>query len=301
MPDGSNFLCNNFAFDNNLMAVGNYGFGSTPGMAAITLNDYLSNWSFLNNGFISRPVDVNYNYYKSNPSNWTTDFNTAPLSSFWIDGMAAAGFTNYAGGNYSLTAQSLYHNAGIDGKDLGPDWAALNNAIKNTLTGSAPPKTAAVVGRQIFYADSAFDNPALGFTADNAIATDKQALLPGQQASFANYTSYIDGINGIIIDIDGLADPTQFSIADLQFRMGNDNNPSAWAAAPAPLSITVRPGAGQNGSDRVTITWPDGAITNEWLQVTVNATAITGLAQPDVFYFGNAVGETGNNPANADR
>ena len=35
---------------------------------------------------------------------------------------------------------------------------------------------------------------------------------------------------------------------------------------------------------------------SQWLQVTVNATPNTGLASPDVFYFGNMMGETGNNP-----
>jgi hypothetical protein len=35
-------------------------------------------------------------------------------------------------------------------------------------------------------------------------------------------------------------------------------------------------------------------IKNQWLQVTVLAGANTGLAAPDVFYFGNLVGETGN-------
>jgi hypothetical protein len=42
--------------------------------------------------------------------------------------------------------------------------------------------------------------------------------------------------------------------------------------------------------------WPDGAIRNQWLQVTVLADDVTGLAAPDVFYFGNAVGETGDVP-----
>ncbi|MDP6634507.1 MAG: hypothetical protein QGG42_06395, partial [Phycisphaerae bacterium] len=43
---------------------------------------------------------------------------------------------------------------------------------------------------------------------------------------------------------------------------------------------------------RVTLVWPDGAIANQWVEVTVLATADTGLAAADVFYFGNAVGET---------
>ncbi|MCC6124992.1 MAG: hypothetical protein IT426_08525, partial [Pirellulales bacterium] len=214
------------------------------------------------------------------------------------DGMGAAGFTDYANGNYALTAQSAYHNAGTDGKDLGPDWTALGDATKNTLTGRKTATTA-VVGRQIFYANSAFDNPAAGFGPDNAVALDKQPLLSGKAASFVNYTSYSRGINGIMIDIAGLADPIRFSIADLEFRAGNDSNPAAWSSAPAPLSITVRLGAGQLGSDRIAILWADGAIKNNWLQITVKATAITGLTQPDVFYFGNAVGETGNDPENA--
>jgi hypothetical protein len=72
--------------------------------------------------------------------------------------------------------------------------------------------------------------------------------------------------------------------------------------APTPNSVTVRRGEGAGGSDRVTLTWPDRgnrdsrsqAIFNGWLEVTVKATPGTGLAQPDVFFFGNLVGETGD-------
>jgi hypothetical protein len=60
--------------------------------------------------------------------------------------------------------------------------------------------------------------------------------------------------------------------------------------------VTVIPGAGQGGSNRVTLTFPDFSIRNTWLQVTVAASPTTGLATPDVFYFGNTVGETGNVP-----
>jgi len=58
--------------------------------------------------------------------------------------------------------------------------------------------------------------------------------------------------------------------------------------------VSIRRGKGDGGSDRVTLVWPDGAIRNEWVQVTVKANAHTGLAVPDVFYFGNLVGETGD-------
>ena len=64
-----------------------------------------------------------------------------------------------------------------------------------------------VVGRYIFYSNSKFD----AASDDNAIATDKQALLPGQTATFANYTSYSQGINGIMVDIAGLVNPAPYS------------------------------------------------------------------------------------------
>ena len=72
-----------------------------------------------------------------------------------------------------------------------------------------------------------------------------------------------------------------------------------WTPAPAPQSIDVFPGMGQDGSDRVTIIWPDGAIKNQWLRVVVKANENTRLLEDDVFYFGNAVGESGNAAGNA--
>ncbi len=156
-----------------------------------------------------------------------------------------------------------------------------------------------VTGRHIFYNNSAFDgnNPAATAGDDAAIATDKSALLPGETASFTNYTSYSRSINGIMVDIATLtATPTA---ADFEFKVGNSNDPSTWATAPAPTSITIREDAGASGTDRVTIIWADNAIQNQWLEVTVKATISTGLSAADVFYFGNAIGETGNSITDA--
>ncbi len=89
------------------------------------------------------------------------------------------------------------------------------------------------------------------------------------------------------------------SLADFEFRVGNNSHPDGWSQAPAPTSVSVRRGAGVGGSDRVTLIWQDGAILNQWLQVTVQATPNTGLAAADVFYFGNAVAETGDSPTSA--
>jgi len=125
--------------------------------------------------------------------------------------------------------------------------------------------------------------------------------LPGETATFQNYTSYSKGINGIMVDIGGV--PGTLTAADFVFRMGNDESPDAWPTAPDPSSITVRHGEGAIGSDRVTILWPNyntanpdpttQAVAKQWLQVTVLDTSNTGLTEPDVFYFGNVVGDSG--------
>jgi hypothetical protein len=154
---------------------------------------------------------------------------------------------------------------------------------------------ALVVGRHVFYNNSAFDGGSTAANAadDAAIATDKTALLPGQRATFANVTSYSKGINGVILDIDSRGDGPPPGRADFRFSVRHRAASSGWVAAPEPSSITLRRGAGAGGSDRVTITWPDGAITNTWLLVTVLPGARTGLLGPDTFSVGNLVAETG--------
>ena len=134
----------------------------------------------------------------------------------------------------------------------------------------------------------------------------KVALLPGNKATFANYTSYDKGINGLMIDVFDL--PGTPTVNDFLFRVGNNDKPYGndldnpdddWPWAPDPIAIAVRPGAGQDGADRVTLIWEDGVIRNCWLQVTVLATDATGLAKNEVFYVGNAVGESGNSTTDA--
>jgi hypothetical protein len=208
----------------------------------------------------------------------------------WVLGNLA-GVTGGAG-TYTLTLVS-----GVSGV---ADVAG--NSLHDDVTDSwVVTPQASVAGRYVFYNNSAFDRPAAGVAPaagddDRAIAPDKQALLPGQTGGFSNYTSYALGLNGIMIDVAGL--PTlgnaTLSAADFLFRGGTGADPSTWATAPAPSSISVRRGAGVGGSDRVVITFPDGAVRNQWLQITVNASAATGLARPDVFYFGNLGGEVGD-------
>lgn len=167
------------------------------------------------------------------------------------------------------------------------------------LSGGTP--TPSVVGRHIFYNNSAFDgrDPAAAATDDAAIATDKQALRPAESASAANYTNYSGGINGVMVDIANLPAGAAPSASDFVFAAGNTDDPSSWAAPSVEPTVNLRRGAGDNGSDRITLTWPDGTIVGKWLQVSVQATGNTGLSTPDVFYFGNLPGETFNSTSEA--
>ena len=174
----------------------------------------------------------------------------------------------------------------------GSRWELLE--ARRLLSGTP---AAEVVGRHVFYNNSVFDGNDFGAGAadDAAVAVDKVALVPGERASFANYTSYSRGINGIMIDLAGAGDgATAINASDFEFRAGRTADPASWDEAPAPAAVAVRAREGVLGSTRVSLTWPDGAMLNRWLQVTVKATDRTGLASPDVFFFGNLVGETGD-------
>ena len=52
-------------------------------------------------------------------------------------------------------------------------------------------------------------------------------------------------------------------------------------------------------SDRITLIWADNVIEKQWLEVTMLANGSTNLPTPHVHFWGNAIGETGNDPANA--
>gem|GEM_PF-241924 len=230
-------------------------------------------------------------------------------------------FTPPAAGSYQVTLTVTDDDGGAD-----------TDSRSITVTAGE------IVGRHIFYNRSTFDGNDAGANAqdDLAIAPSpavpghghpvgldepekelgKRALLPGETATFVNYTSYLLGINGIMVDIANPANPGGLDAADFEFRVGNDQDPAAWQAAPAPVAIAVRPvdadGDGVADFQRVTIVWEDyttynpdlpgswkyavnpRGIGNQWLQVRVLATADTGLPGEDVFYFGNAIGETGN-------
>jgi ELWxxDGT repeat protein len=175
----------------------------------------------------------------------------------------------------------------------------------------AGPVPSRVVARHVFYNNSAFDgnNAAANAADDGAVAPDKNALLAGADRlpGFDNVTSFSKGLNGVMVDIAGLPQDQALTAADFEFRSGPDL--SHLSPGPSFVQVAVRRGAGDLGSDRVTITWSDYdpnvlplvpvAVANGWLSVTVKANSNTGLAQPDVFSFGNLIGETGDGGAAA--
>jgi subtilisin family serine protease len=204
-----------------------------------------------------------------------------------VAGVAALAFGAYPSATWQSVQRAILAGvdpiAAMDGKLV--TGGRLNAA--GTLHALAP---SAVVGRHAFYNNSAFDgrSAAAGPADDGAIASDKAALLPGRTARFANYTSYSRGINGVMVDV---RTPQQMpAAADFAFEVRTATG--EWVDAPQ-ASVTVRAGAGIKGSDRVTITWADAAIRDTWLRVTVLGERL-GLLGDDVFYFGNAVGESGN-------
>ena len=129
-----------------------------------------------------------------------------------------------------------------------------------------------------------------------AIAPDKVALLPGQTASFANYTSNVKGLNGLMIELRGTR--ADISIDDFRLTMGPDNDILNWPLAPAPTGFAFEEGVGDD-SDRITMIWDAGDITNNWLRVEMLANDVTGLTQENVFFFGNVIGEIGNSTTDA--
>jgi hypothetical protein len=201
----------------------------------------------------------------------------APLATLPATATTYDDTTTAAGNTYS------YRLEAIDAVGASPS----SNVI------SISPPLPSIVGNYIFYNNSKFDgyNGSSNLTDDNAVATDKTALLPGQTASFANITSYSKGINGVMIDIANLvylARPDDFV-----FRVGNSSDTSTWTAAPSPTYFNDYPGRGPGGSTQITLIWADNAIQNEWLQVTLLAQPHLDLAANDVFYFGNQIGFTG--------
>jgi hypothetical protein len=212
-----------------------------------------------------------------------------------------------AGGTYQTIAVLGGTSTNYIDANLAPGTQYFYRARAADLAGASPYSTETIItpprpevaGRFAFYNKSSFDgqNGSSNIADNLAVAPDKQALLPGQTATFQNYTSYSNGLNGVIIDVSNLdapITPSQFTL-----KVGTSSDVSTWTDAPAPSFVSEYFGWGVGGSTRLELLWDNGQIVNQWLQVTLKADAVTNLAADDVFYFGNAVGETGNVAGNS--
>jgi Concanavalin A-like lectin/glucanases superfamily len=207
-----------------------------------------------------------------------------------------------AAGTYTKIATLAASATVYDDQNVTPGTEYFYTVKATDLAGTSPasnelsvtPQVPTIVGNFLFYNGSGYDgnNGSSNVPDYLAIAPDKQALLPGETASFQNYSSYAKGINGIIIDVANLEVLPRLD--DFMFYVGNDSDPSSWTAAPTPTYVNAYPGRGIGGSTQITLIWDDNAIQNEWLQVIMPAESHLGLAEDNVFYFGNAIGETGN-------
>lgn len=128
---------------------------------------------------------------------------------------------------------------------------------------------------------------------DRAKALAKEQHDP-QTLGFDNVINSAHGINGLQFNIQNLQS-SSLTASDFVFRMSpqgafteGEHPADDWDIAPAPSSITVTEGK----QSQVLIQWPNNAIENRWMRVTLKANANTGLAQSETYYIGHLLGET---------
>ncbi len=277
---------------------------STPGPNYITsgLNITLANGAVFNS----------WESFNAASFNLTGNTHNQGQIAQWLQKGGTAGVGNVAepcaGPSYMANEDQLFSML-LSGKTFAeaawssiPQLSYVTTVVGDPLMTWKPlPPGSTVAGRFVFYNHSYWDgnDPAANAADDASIATDKTAYLPGSgAATLANISNYDKGINGIMVDLQGGGNHTSITLAnllnDFTFNVSNNNSPSTWAVAPLPTAVMVRLGAGVGGSDRVELIWADGAITEKWIEVTVKATADTGLSANDVFFYGNEIGDTGS-------
>jgi len=175
-----------------------------------------------------------------------------------------------------------------------------NRPIYNQLFGSRE-QISFVVDSAVFYGGSSF---AAG-NIENAIAPNKFLAKQGaasQTLTFDNLINTTSGINGLIFNIDFLASES-LGMDDFVFRVSPtgafieaDHPPDSWQMAAAPSSITVNPVSAERS--QVVIQWPNNAIQNRWLSVTILANENTGLETSETFFLGHLLGEVNGQLSN---
>ncbi len=146
-----------------------------------------------------------------------------------------------------LVATSPAHPVGTFPVTVKTPYGTSTPTASDQFTFTTSTSGATIVGRFLFYNNSAFDGNTAGVsTSDNlAIATDKTAYFAGSGlASSSALSTYLRGINGIMIDLVGSGSHASINANDFVFKTGNDNAPSGWATAPRPAPSRCAPAPG---------------------------------------------------------
>jgi hypothetical protein len=105
-------------FTNNIAPHNDYGvIGTGAGTGTTALKQYYATWEFAKNVIIGLPNDVSASQY--------------PAGNFFPDRPAAVRFRPANDGFPGLLPNSPFRGAGLDGKDIGVDMAALRAAVRD--------------------------------------------------------------------------------------------------------------------------------------------------------------------------
>lgn len=184
-----------------------------------------------------------------------------------------------------------------DTVDIGPGWTRQADELLGIFTFHVFKQGAATVKLQTVPVQivGGFVNHVGYSGAGSSIDSGKQLAKESSTPTVLTYDNLINtslGLNGLVFDFESLLG--SLTASDFIFQMSPTgafdalaNPATSWASAPAPSSVTVTPGS----PVRVSIAWPNNAIANRWLRVTVKANFNTGLAAPEVYYVGHLLGE----------
>ncbi len=193
-------VAENFKFENNIVTHADYGvIGCAVGEGSVALNAFTTIYNFQKNLIINQPGERIYDYLKTHIAG------LYPTDNFYAFNMRDVGFSNFSNKDYVLDPSSLYKNAGTDGKDLGPDWGALNSATANSVHGGgglssnqAPQVNAGQNQSIVFPADTQLS----GQVSDDGI--------PGGRVSF--FWRKVSGTGNVTFSNTSILNPTvQFS------------------------------------------------------------------------------------------
>lgn len=164
-----------------------------------------------------------------------------------------------------------------------------NNGIQ-AFEVEMPASNATILSRSVVHGGWS----GVGSAVDTVKVLHKEDSVPTTLTN-NNLINTARGINGIQFEIQDLANAVGLSASDFEFQVSpqgafdeGTNLPEDWEAAPAPSGVSV---SGSNPYVAL-VQWPDNAIRNRWLRITVKANANTGLAADEVYYIGHLLGET---------